>query len=96
MRLGRPRNGGSLPSQVLPQEAPDQPRDLVPVGLQGEVPGVKEVVFEILEVTLVGLGAGAGEHLIVLAPDDQYRRLVLAELSLPFGVEQRVAAIAEE
>src|SRR5947207_3344664 len=85
-----------LLGRVLNEELPHQPGDGVPVGLQGEVPGVEQVVFKRLHVSLVWLGSGGGEDLVVLAPNDQQRRLVLAEVLLPFRVQCRVAAVAEE
>ena len=86
----------SLLGRVLNEELPHQPGYGVPVGLQGEVPGVEQVVFKRLQVSLVWLGSGGGEDLVVLAPNDQQRRLVLAEILLPFRVQRRVTAVAEE
>ena len=81
---------------VLAEELPHQLGDLVAVGFQGEVAGVEQVELQRLQVALVRLGPGGGEDLVVLAPDDQHRRLVLAEVLLPLRVERRVAAVAQE
>jgi hypothetical protein len=44
---------------------------------------------------LYGSAPAAGK-MIVLAPGNQHRRLVLAEILLPLGLERWVAAVAEE
>lgn len=85
-----------LLGRVHNEELPHQQGDGVPVGLQGEVPGAEQVVFERLQVSLVWLGSSSGEDLVVLSPNDQQRRLVLAEVLLPFRVQCRVAAVVEE
>ena len=51
------------------------------------MPCVEEVEFGVGEVAEVGVCAGGGEDFVVLAPDDQGRGLVLAEVFLPLGVE---------
>ena len=75
---------------MFAEEIPHQPGDLGAVGLQGEVPGIEEMEVDGLQVTPVGLSSGRREDLIVLAPDDQHRRLALAEIRLPLRVERRV------
>ena len=86
----------TLPLDVLAEEVPHQLGDLVAVLLEGEVPGVEQVKLQVLQVALVGLGAGGREDLVVLSPDDQRRRLVLAEVCLPLRIERRIAAVAVE
>ncbi len=46
---------------------------------QGEMPGVQKVEVEVHEVPLVGIRPVGREDVVVLAPDDQRRRLVLTE-----------------
>ena len=58
--------------------------------------GVEQVVLDVLEVTPVRVGPGGREDGVVLAPDDEGRRLVLAEVVVPLGVLRRVAAVAVE
>src|SRR6185312_13895540 len=89
---------GSFPrlARVLSQEFTHEAGDLVPVLLQGEVAGVEQVKFQVVEIPLVGMGPFGRENLVVLAPDDQRRRLVLAEIRLPLRIQGRVAAVAEE
>ena len=61
---------------------------------QREVPGVYQVVLEIPQVPLVWLRTGRWEDFIVLAPDDQGRRLIFAQVILPRWMQRRVRAIA--
>ena len=82
--IGRLPSGSAIISRdPFAEEFSHQPRDLMAMSSQGEVPGVEQVEFQRLEVALVGLGSGGREDLIVLAPDDQDRGLVLAEVCLP-------------
>ena len=81
---------------MLAEELPHQLGDLVAVRFQGEVAGVEQVELQRLQVRLVRLGPGGREDLVVLAPGDQHRRLVLAEVLLPLRVQRRVAAVAQE
>nr|GEU28643.1 serine racemase [Tanacetum cinerariifolium] len=46
------------------------------------------------QIAQVGVGAGRGKDLVVLAPGDQHRRLVLAEVGLPGRVARRIGAVA--
>src|SRR5215213_6449882 len=48
------------------------------------------------QVTLVRMRVGGGEDVIVLAPDNQRRRLALPEEGLDGGIERQVGAIAVE
>src|SRR5262249_39627594 len=81
---------------VLAEKRPNQLRDGVALGLECEMAGIEQVIFEYLHIALVGLGAGGRKDLVVLAPDDQHRWLILAEVGLPLWIERRVASIAEE
>src|SRR6478672_11234960 len=49
-----------------------------------------------LQVPLVRLSSGCRENLVVLSPDDQHRRLVLAEVRLPTRIERRVTSVTEK
>ena len=69
------------------QELSHETGDLIAVFFQGEVSGVEQMKLQILQIFLVCLGAGSGEDLIVLSPDDEPRRLVLTEVVLPFLVQ---------
>ena len=46
---------------VLSEEVPHQLRDLVAIRFKGKVPGVEEVEFQRLQVTLVRLRPGGGK-----------------------------------
>src|SRR5262249_60386898 len=77
---------------VPAEEVAHEPSDQVPIAFQREVPGVEQVELQSLEVALVRLRPGGREDLVVLAPGDQHRRLVLSEVLLPLRVERRVTA----
>src|SRR5688500_1667062 len=82
--------------QPLLEERPHQSRDRVAFLLEGELAGVEEVELDVLEVPPIRVGALGGEDLVVLAPDDERRRLMAAEVGLPPWVERRVRTVAVE
>ena len=61
--------------------------------LQREMTGVKELHHGVRIVALERFGAGRNEEGIVLAPDREERRLVLAELVLEGRIERDVALV---
>src|SRR5262249_56594102 len=65
----------------------DQRDDLVGLVLQREMAGVEEVELGVAKVALVRVRTVGGEDRVVLAPDDQRRRPVLAEIGLNGGIE---------
>ena len=69
-----------LPFYVPAEKVPHQAGNLVAVLLEREVPCVEQVKLQVLQVSLVRLGACCRKYLIVLAPDDKGRRLVVAEV----------------
>src|SRR6202007_2649075 len=83
---------GDMPAK----EVLDKPSDQIPVAFQREVAGVEQVELYRLEVSLVRLGPGRREDLVVPAPHNQHRRLVLPEVLLPLRVERRVTAVAQK
>src|SRR5437763_15770629 len=58
--------------------------------------GVDEVKLDLGKVALVGMGPIRWENLVILAPDDQRRRLVLAEIGLHGRIKRKVGAIVVE
>ena len=72
------------------QELADRRADLVGVGFEREVAGIEEADLRLGQVALERLGARRDEERIVLAPDRQQRRLMLAEIGLEGGVERDV------
>jgi len=63
---------------------------------KGEMPSVEQVVFQVLDVTLVRFRATRPEDSIVLAPDDEHGRLGGPKGLLPFRIQKRVRAIIQE
>ncbi len=57
---------------------------------------IEEMELEVLQVSLVRLGARRGEDLVLGSPDDQRRRLMLAQVRLPLWIERRVASVVVE
>src|SRR5262249_62215801 len=74
----------------------DQRDDLVGLVLQREMAGVEEVELGVAKVALVRVRTVGGEDRVVLAPDDQRRRPVLAEIGLNGGIEGHVGAVVVE
>src|SRR5512145_3114693 len=83
-------------THVLLQEAPHQLRDQVAVFLEREVSGVEQMELERPEVPLVRMRPGGGKDLVLGAPHHQRRRLMLAQVGLPFQIQGRVAAVVVE
>src|SRR5262245_46530184 len=71
---------------VPAEEVSHEPSDQVPFAFQREVAGVEQVELYRLEVSLVRLRPGRREDLVVPAPHNQHRRLVLSEVFLPLRV----------
>jgi len=63
---------------------------------QSEVPSVDQMQLRIWQVTLVGLRAIDDEDLVVLAPNDERRRLMGAEIRLPLRIERNIGAVVVE
>src|SRR5687767_2781806 len=82
--------------QLAAEKVADQPGDLLPVRLQGEMPGVEQMHFRLRVVALVSLGAGRQEERVVFAPDSQNGRLACAEELLEFRIERDVGLIVAE
>ena len=66
-----------------PQEFTYPIRDNIAVFLECEVASIEQVKLEVFEVALVRVRASRGKDLVLLAPDDQGRRPVLAKVRLP-------------
>jgi len=50
--------------------------------------------LKVFQVALVWFGTCSGDYLIVFAPDNEHRRLVVAEVLLPTWIERGIRAIA--
>jgi len=68
----------------------DAARDFFSVRFEREMPGIEQMRFEIFQIVAVRGCAFGWKNEIVLAPDDQCRRLVLPEESLKVGIERHV------
>ncbi len=65
------------------EELTDVFSDLRAIFFQGKMLGIQQVQLQILEIPFVGMCTVGREDVVVLAPDDQGWRLVLAEVGLP-------------
>src|SRR5215467_6334770 len=90
----RPRRSVALLAGLFLQKGPNQRGNFDSLFLQSEVAGIEQVELHVLQVTLVRIGPGVGKNRVVLAQDDEHRRLIFAKIFLPLRVERRVAAVA--
>src|SRR5262249_59848892 len=74
------------------EKIPDERRDLVAIRFQSEVAGVEEMELQCLQISFVRFSAVGREDFVILAPGDQHRRLVLAEVVLPLRIQRRGAS----
>ena len=93
---GFSRYPGSSGNELAIEEIPDQGDHHIGLVLKREMPGVDEMQFGVRQVLKIGRRAVGGEDLVVLAPDDQRRRLALAKERLEFRIERDVGSIVEE
>jgi hypothetical protein len=78
------------------EEVAHQRHDLVSPVLEREMPAVEEVQLRVGQVAQERPCARGGKDRVVRAPDDQRRRLVLAEEGLEARVKRDVGAIVVE
>src|SRR5512134_137145 len=90
-----PRTGRSAPDLSI-KEVPNQGEGLIGLVLQQEMSGVEEVKLDLLQVPLIGMRAIRREDLVVLAPHNQRRRLMRAEIRLDGGIQRQVGAVVVE
>src|SRR5262245_24144363 len=81
---------------MLTEKIPDERRDLVAIRFQGEVTRVEEMELQCLQVSFIRFSAVGREDFVILAPGDQHRRLVLAEVVLPLRIKREVTAVAQK
>jgi hypothetical protein len=70
--------------------------DEVEMCLESEMASVEDVFFNCLEIAFLTMRAIDWKDVVVFAPNDQRRRLVLSKELLPFRILLDVAAVAEE
>jgi len=58
--------------------------------------GIEEMHFGVRKITQVRMCTVFGEDLVVLAPDDQHRRLAFAEKGLKLRIERDIRAVIVE
>ena len=58
--------------------------------------GIEQMKLEVFQIPFVGIGAFCREDVVVLAPHDERRWLVLTEISLPFRITRGIAAVIVE
>jgi len=67
--------------------------NLLTVCLQREMSGVNQMSLGVGQIPFVRNGAFCGEDGVVLSPDNERWRLVLAEERLEVGIERQVGAV---
>lgn len=81
---------------MLAQEIPDEIGDDLAVFFQGKVPWIEQVQVDRLQVAFVRMRALRRRDRVVLSPDDQRWRLVLAKVGLPLRVKGRIGPVVIE
>jgi hypothetical protein len=74
----------------------DERRHFIELVLKREVSGIEQVQFCVRQVVEVRVSPVRRKNLIVPAPNDQRRWLVLAKERLEFGIERNVRAVVVE
>ena len=69
---------------------------LVGLIFQNKVAAVEQMEFEVREVAIIGVSAVGREDEVVLTPDDQCRRLMLAQVLLHFRIERQIGSVVVE
>ena len=80
-------NEMSTRSNLLCKEVTDTARDFGPIFLKGKMARIEKVELDVVQISLVGMRTVRRKDFVVLAPHNQRRRLVLAEVGLPAGVD---------
>src|SRR5271165_2346698 len=78
---------------ILGQKIAHILRDQRPILLQREMPGVQHMYFRVWHIPQESLGARRNKDGIVLAPHDQHRRLLFAQILLPRRIQWRIGAV---
>lgn len=60
------------------------------------MPGIEQVKLRVGQIAQIGRRPLGGENIVVLSPCDERRRLRVAEILLPLGIEGWVGAVAVE
>jgi len=66
------------------------------VRIQGKMSRVEQMDLGVWYIALVRLGAGRQKENVVLAPNREHGRAVLAQIGLEVGVERDVGALAQD
>ena len=78
-----------------PEKIADVLRDLIMMGLEGEMPCVEQVDLGIGQILLVGERSSWNEGRVMPAPDGEERGLVLPEVSLELRVQRNIRTIVQ-
>ena len=81
---------------LVRKEGADESGDLCARFFEREVAGIDEMELKVLQVAPIGFRAVGRKDQVVLAPDDEGGRLVLAEIFLPLRIKWRIAAVVPE
>src|SRR6516162_2490260 len=78
------------------KEIADERHHFVRFVLECKMPCVDQVKLDLGQVALVRVSAVGREDLVILAPDDERRRLMLAEICLQDRIKRQIGAIVVE
>ena len=78
------------------QERADVVGDRPTILFQGKMPGIEQVELEVIQIPFVGICTFGRKDVVVLAPDDQGRWLILAELGLPRRIVRDIVLVVIE
>src|SRR5262249_35587463 len=78
------------------KEIADEWHHFVGFVLERKMPCVDQVKLDLGQVALVRVSAVGREDFVVLAPDDERRRLMLAEICLHLRIKRQIGAIVVE
>jgi hypothetical protein len=84
------------PRHLPTQEVADQRNDFIGLVIQCEVAGVDKMKFHLGQVALVRMRSIGWKNLVVLAPDNQRRRLAIAEVGLNLRIQRQIGPVVVE
>src|SRR6516164_8980866 len=98
MTLAPGRAAASVASRrdLTVEEIADERHHLIGLVLEREMTRVDQMKLEVAKITLVGVSAVGRKDLVVLAPNDKRRGLMLAEICLHLRIKRHIGSIVVE